>query len=170
VTAIVQDGLIRPEQLETPEKLAALRSKVAKLRRLNQDYKAWTENYYATLQPRVDQLDVTPGMKNATNSGMLKTLAAAEAINKEFFEIEFTCCDQFEELASFMETQQGRYRVKDSKIIFQGPDGLAGYIAVVARLTETVAKEQGVQKRMVELRQRSTAPLKQMEAELQKRN
>jgi hypothetical protein len=162
VAKVIGDGLIRPNQLDTPEKLAALKAKVARLRQLADGFDIDTRAAGEATLARVQALPIDESEKRAFEVSYRQSRQRSQAIADESLSLSHQTFDALEELARFISDRLGTFHLEDNDIVFKSAADVAGYKQIVTRLVELDKRQQEVttraQKQMGELTHGTTLP------------
>lgn len=161
ISALMGEGLIRPENLDTAEHLAQTKTKLAELRKLLDERDKAVDAQFEALPPRVNALHISAAMKQSAIESYYKTGKRAQELMHEVEAQDRQIVDTATELESFMESRLGHFKRDDNDLVFKDGADVRTYNSLIDRIKQAAAAENELTQKQQAILQESSEKMEQ---------
>lgn len=161
ISAIIGQGLVRPENLDTAEHLAQTNSKLTDLRKLLDERDKAVDAQFDALPPRINALPISAAMKQSAINGYYKTGQRARDLMHEMEAQDRQFLESSTALASFMESRLGHFKRDDDDLVFKDGADVRNYNNFIDRIKQISATENELTQKQQALMQEGSGKIEQ---------
>jgi hypothetical protein len=139
--AIIGEGIIRPQDLDSAAHIASTRERLKQLRQVIDDRAKGTDALYDSLPNRVRPLPIGSVMKESALASYAQNVKKTQGITHQITEVDREFVTAATDLADFMEGRLGHFKVVGKKFLFENDADVADYNADIARVRQAATSE-----------------------------
>jgi hypothetical protein len=144
LSEIIGDGILRPGDLSTAEKISSAKAKLAKLRSLIEGNERIRLAMLDEHTSRFNALPLSAAERDSCRSQFQNGFENSRELIKQVADIDAQYINEGAKLVDFMESRLGTFRVKEAIVYFSDASDVSRYNAILAQLTALQAEEQQV--------------------------
>lgn len=157
ISAMIREGLVLPENLDTGEHLAQTKAKLAELRKLLDERDKVIDAKFEDLPRRLNALPISAAKKQSAIDGYNRSGRRSQELMHQIEAQDRQILGVASELTNFMESRLGEFKREDNDLVFKSGADVKTYNDFIDHIKLAIATENELtQKEQDELEQEST--------------